>query len=264
MIKCVVPVSGGKDSQLCLELALKRFKPEEVLAMFCDTGYEKRQTYAHVGWMEEYYGVEFARIREGTVYEKIYKYGRFPSDNVRFCTDELKIRPGKYFYSMLARLQGSGFEVWYGMRLGESYARSVRYADVCPDTLVEPRFIMPSKYPKYLSELGVMFRLPILRYEEEEVFAALGGRHNTLYDDGFDRVGCFPCLAAGDTYKEKAFSFDAEGKRRRIEVLNIANDIKKNVFTTKGGRSRNTDFVHGNEAARPTYDDAAPCFHCNI
>jgi hydroxymethylglutaryl-CoA lyase len=30
MIKCVVPISGGKDSQACLKLALKEFKPDEI------------------------------------------------------------------------------------------------------------------------------------------------------------------------------------------------------------------------------------------
>ena len=30
-IKCVVPISGGKDSQSCLKLALQTYKPDEVL-----------------------------------------------------------------------------------------------------------------------------------------------------------------------------------------------------------------------------------------
>jgi len=38
--KCVVPLSGGKDSQACLVLALRRFLPSEILALFCDTQFE--------------------------------------------------------------------------------------------------------------------------------------------------------------------------------------------------------------------------------
>ena len=53
----------------------------------------------------------------------VRKYGRFPSDAARFCTDELKIKVGKAFYKKLAQEQGEGFEVWYGMRKAESSQR---------------------------------------------------------------------------------------------------------------------------------------------
>lgn len=58
MIKCIVPVSGGKDSQ---------------------------------------YGVEIKTITGGSVEEKVLKYSRFPDGGARHCTDELKIRETKYF-----------------------------------------------------------------------------------------------------------------------------------------------------------------------
>ena len=66
-------------------------------------------------------------------------------------------------------------------------------------------------------------------------------KKNELYSLGFERVGCFPCLAAGDKYKEKAFALDEVGKQRRIEVIQLGQEIGKNVFTTKGGRLRNPD-----------------------
>lgn len=37
IIKCVVPVSGGKDSQACLKMASQMFEPGEVVGLFCDT-----------------------------------------------------------------------------------------------------------------------------------------------------------------------------------------------------------------------------------
>jgi nucleoid DNA-binding protein len=33
----VVPISGGKDSQACLKLALEHYNPWSILALFCDT-----------------------------------------------------------------------------------------------------------------------------------------------------------------------------------------------------------------------------------
>lgn len=47
-VKCVVPISGGKDSQSCLKLALETFHKDEVLGVFCDTQYEHPYTYEHV------------------------------------------------------------------------------------------------------------------------------------------------------------------------------------------------------------------------
>ena len=266
-IKCVVPVSGGKDSQTCLKMALEKFNKDEVLGLFCDTQYEHPYTYEHVEVMKDLYGVAIVHVNDGGVYERIKKYGRFPSDIARFCTDQLKIRTAKMFYNYLSKAQESGFEVWYGMRLGESYQRSERYKDKNENDLYPPHTIMINKYPKYLEKQGVMFRLPILKWEEEDVFEYLNGEENKLYAAGFERVGCFPCLAAGDKYKEKAFAFDEIGKQRRIEVIQIGKEIGKNVFTTKGGRGRNPD-ADPEEVLdidyNPNNDELAPCFHCNI
>ena len=98
------------------------------------------------------------------------KYGRFPSDAARFCTDELKIKVGKAFYKKLAQEQGQGFEVWYGMRKAESSQREKRYAGTVCDDIYPPHLFMPSKYPQYLEKLGVMIRLPIVDWQTEDVF----------------------------------------------------------------------------------------------
>lgn len=103
------------------------------------------------------------------------------------------------------------------------------------------------------------------------MFEALGDEVNPLYAKGFDRVGCFPCLAGGDKFKEKAFALDGVGKERRIQVIEIGEVIGKNVFTTKGGRKRNPDAVIGNpdgvsdmQQGQLFTDDVAPCHICNI
>lgn len=267
LIKCCVPISGGKDSQACLKLALESFSKEEIIGVFCDTQYEHPLTYKHIEIMRSLYGVNIIILNDGGVYERIMKYKRFPSDIARFCTDQLKIRVAKIFYNNLSKAQGCGFEVWYGMRLGESFQRSERYKDKTPEQLYAPHTIMVNKYPKYLEKQGVMFRLPILKWEEEDVFCYLEGEENELYSLGFERVGCFPCLAAGDKYKEKAFALDDIGKQRRIEVIQLGQDIGKNVFTTKGGRIRNPDADPENNLDsdyNPNNEELAPCFHCNI
>ena len=80
-------------------------------------------TYAHVDKISEMYGIKIVKLNNGDVPTLVRKYGRFPSDAARFCTDELKIKVGKAFYKKLAQEQGQGFEVWYGMRKAESSQR---------------------------------------------------------------------------------------------------------------------------------------------
>ncbi len=236
--KCLVPVSGGKDSQACLQLALSKFDKSEVLGLFCDTQFEHPKTYAHIDFMRRYYGVFIDRVCEGDVLSESEKWGRFPGGGSRHCTDYLKIRPTKNYIKALSEKQG-GFEVWYGMRQDESNERAARYEFNIPDDLYMPHEVMPSKYPKYLGKMGIRFRLPVVDWTKSEVMVFLDGKHNPLYDDDFDRVGCFPCLAGGDQHKEKAFNYDDFGRSQLSKTMIVSAKIGKSIWTSKGGKFRN-------------------------
>ena len=254
--KIVVPVSGGKDSQACLKLALTEYDPSEILGLFCDTQFEHPLTYKHVDWMREYYGVTIETITAGSVDEKVKKYGRFPGGGARHCTDELKITPSKKFYKALAEKQG-GFTVLYGMRLSESSERSKRYADKISTETYPPHLVL-AKYPQYLAKMGVLFRMPIMDWSSSGVLDYLNGEENPLYAQGFDRVGCFPCLAGGDAWKEKAFSHDDFGRSQRIRVKLLEGEIGKSVFTSKGALMRN------NEEQQDMFASYSGCKVCEI
>lgn len=238
MIQILVPVSGGKDSQACLELALGFYPVNEVRGLFCDTQFEHPLTYAHVEWMRAHYGVRIDTVSGGSVLEKSIKYGRFPGGGARHCTDELKIRETRIYLKALAQERG-GFEVWYGMRTKESGERAKRYANKISEETYEPHEVMPGKYPKYLGKMGVRFRLPVLDWSEKQILALLDGRENPLYAAGFPRVGCFPCLASGDASKEMAFGFDEFGRKQFADVQFVSAQIRKSIWTSKGGRMRN-------------------------
>lgn len=233
-VKCIVPVSGGKDSQACLKMAVAEFGSENVLGLFCDTKFEHPITYSHIEKMKKIYGVEIASVSGGSVLEKTIKYKRFPGGGARHCTDELKIRETKIFLKNYSESHGA-VEVWYGMRTDESSERAKRYEYKDPDDLYHPHEVL-KKYPQYLGKLGVRFRLPIVDWTSAEVIDFLNGEHNPLYDQGFDRVGCFPCLASGDKWKIKAFEHDDFGKQQLIDVKVIEAEIGKSVFTAKIGQ----------------------------
>ena len=240
MVKVLVPISGGKDSQACLELAVKLFGVDDIRGLFCDTQFEHPITYQHIEWMRQHYGIQIDRVSGGSVLEKSVKYGRFPGGGARHCTDELKIRETRIYLKALAEVQGEGFEVWYGMRAGESAARAKRYEGMAED-LYEPHEVMPGKYPKYLGKMGIRFRLPILGWSELQVLDFLHGRENPLYRDGFWRVGCFPCLAAGDKTKELAFAYDDFGREQYRVIKIVSEQIGKSIWTSKGGKERNAN-----------------------
>lgn len=241
--KVIVPVSVGKDSQACLRLAVEEHGPDAVLGLFLDTQFEHPWTYQHVEWMEQHYGCRIHRECAGSVDQKVIRYGRFPGGGARHCTDELKIKPAKDFYCRLAEEQG-GYEVWYGMRSGESSARRTRYFERIDTDLYAPHELI-GKYPQYLAKLGVYFRLPILEWSDTEVLDYLDGDQNPLYAEGFSRVGCFPCLAAGDKYKEAAFAHGEFGADQRERVRRLEDTIGKSIWTSKGGWQRNSHEYDG-------------------
>lgn len=109
------------------------------------------------------------------------------------------------------------------------------------DELYPPHLVMPSKYPQYLDALGVKFKLPIVDWSEADVLDYLGALINPLYLPPFNRgrVGCNPCLAAGDEAKEQAFYQDDFGRSQLIATDAIAQIIKKPIWSSKGGLARN-------------------------
>ena len=224
-IKIVVPISGGKDSQTCLKLALQSYAPDEIIGLFCDTQFEHPTTYKHLETMRDLYGISIMRVCAGSVPEQVRKAKMFPNAVSRFCTDRLKIQPSKKFYSELSLRQG-GFEVWCGMRAGESDKRARRYKNIVDSEVYAPHEVL-SSYPKYLQKQGVSFRLPVINWTFDDVIEFLGDEINPLYaaNKGLDRVGCFPCLASGAKSQARHFNFDDFGKKQRHIVMQLEKEI---------------------------------------
>jgi len=224
-----------------------------VLGLFFDTQFEHPLTYQHVDKLKTLYNVNIVKITNGSVPEIVRKYKKFPSGVARHCTWALKMVPAKRFYKSYAEENGP-FEVWLGIRSEESVERSKRYSAVINTELYPPNDIFPSQFPKYLEKMGVMFRFPILDWKEDQVYSYLNGEENPLYRNGFDRVGCFPCLAGGDKSKETAFEFDTFGKSQYQIVKSIEDDIGVSVWRSK----------YGKDKYHPEMNDGSGCAYCSI
>ena len=200
--------------------------------MFNDTKFEHPETYAHIEKLRKLYGIEIHVIseEENSVPKEILKWKRFPGMRHRFCTKNLKVRPSKRFYKSFAEANGP-MEVWIGVRKDESSARKKRYAGFVGSETCAPHEFM-SEYPKYLEKMGVMFRLPIIDWSANDVFDYLDGEENPLYAQGFNRVGCFPCLAAGDDQMIKAFNHDEFGRKQWAIVQDL--QIKTGAKALRG------------------------------
>lgn len=194
----VVSVSGGKDSTALYLWAMETFSTSEedgFVAVFADTGHEHPVTVNYVNNLHHMTGGPAVHIVRADFSARLKAKGieahgspfldmmlwkrRAPSTKAQFCTEHLKLQPIR---SWLNGIRGDRLPVMYvGIRAGESARRAK----------------MPEEE---LNEyMDCMTKRPLLRWSEQEVFDYLKIHDvppNPLYDAGYSRVGCFPCIHA--------------------------------------------------------------------
>lgn len=199
-MKVLVQFSGGKDSQASLIWTIKKYGKKNVIACFCDTGWEHQDTYMHINDVVQQLGVSLVTLRSDkykNFVDMSIKKGRFPSSQRRFCTSELKVVPMiDYILS-----QDDSFIIIQGIRAKESKVRA-GYDVECSYFKEYFNDEMKGLYHKRAvlewckTHDASVFR-PIFYWSAQEVIDYIldnGQRPNPLYERGFSRVGCFPCI----------------------------------------------------------------------
>lgn len=261
----IVPVSGGKDSQVCLAWAVEHHDRKDLRVVHQFTGYDHPKTLRHMEYMSRRYRVTIEHTvssKYKDVFDFIEKAGYFPSQVARGCTSRLKQEP---FARWLESEGLMNAHVYMGMRSDESAKRANKYGELAPEDI----FTLPeisSEYPAKFSSVTVS--LPIVTWTTEEVFAYLAARHdkiNPLYQQGHHRVGCYPCLLARNSEWEAAAK-DPVGRQHIKKLLDIEEMFVRDKNPRKLIKIHPTRDVRGlyERSAPLAPSDDAECGWCSI
>lgn len=177
--RVIASVSGGKDSA-AMSLYLTELGIEHD-RVFMDTGWEHGATYDYLrGPLTDKLGPITEISGELDFVQLVEKKGLFPSRVMRFCTEELKVKPVQRW---LAAQEGELVDA-VGIRRAESRARSAM-----------------SEW-EWSDGFDLEVWRPLVTWTADDV-AAIHRRHdlamNPLYALGASRVGCWPCIHARKT-----------------------------------------------------------------
>ncbi|MCT7528774.1 phosphoadenosine phosphosulfate reductase family protein [Aliarcobacter cryaerophilus] len=246
----LVSVSGGKDSQATANYILKKHKRIPVVLYFADTGWEAKETYKHLDYLEATWNKKIHRIKSKKYngMEDLAKKRGFPNRLKRFCTEELKIIPSNNF---IKQYQEQGYTVInvVGVRNDESKSQKLKKPKIIngvnwlftPKRDVENKwkfsFFYPCSKKIIKAKQGVLIYQPILNWTAKQVLEynlKCGTRNNPLYSQGRTRVGCEPCVECGvREISDLAIETVLRITKLEQEVSELKG--KKCVFYHKGG-----------------------------
>jgi len=176
--RVIASISGGRDSA-AMSLHLRELGVDHE-RVFMDTGWEHPATYEYLrGPLTAALG-PIVEIRGADTFESLVeRKGLFPSRVMRFCTEELKVKPMQRY--LAGRADVDDLVNCVGIRRAESKARA---------TMDEW---------EWSDGFDCEVWRPLVTWSADDV-AAIHERHglamNPLYALGATRVGCWPCIHA--------------------------------------------------------------------
>lgn len=238
----LVAFSGGKDSQASLIHTLKSplYANCQILAVFCDTGWEHPSTYKFVHAFCKKVDVELRVLRSSRyagLVDLAKQKGRFPSRTRQFCTEELKMKPMIDFVLDECR---QNIIVIQGIRKAESKKRS-QMSKTCrfflhyhtpysTDSNGNHRYHTYRKadVEAWIAQYGDDIMRPVFNWSADRVVSYIrdhGYDLNPLYYSGAKRVGCYPCINCSVSELRQRYKVDPS-------ILTSVIDAEKEVGTT--------------------------------
>lgn len=177
--------SGGKDSQVILDLVSRVIPPSDFIVVYSDTGYELPHSLELYSEVEKYYQKQYPELKfyiarnHDSVLNYWDKLGA-PSRIHRWCCAVMKSAP---LSILLKKINGTGIQpktmLFDGVRAEESVSRASR-----------------SRIGKNVKHNNMINVRPILEWSNAEVYLYILLHNlpfNKAYRNGLSRVGCAIC-----------------------------------------------------------------------
>lgn len=218
--KFIASFSGGKDSQVLLDLCTRALPPAVFEVIYSDTGYELPTSLELYKETQERYSTQFPNLKFSTAknHNSVLRYWDTlgtPSDKQRWCCAVMKTAP---LYRML-KIEGSNKQAkvlaFEGVRAEESHKRST-YSRI-------------GKAVKHNTSINAR---PIINWNTVEIFLYLFKYKlpiNLAYKQGKARVGCLICPYSSqwdDMIAQKYYKNELEPFVSRIRSLAAAGGVK--------------------------------------
>jgi phosphoadenosine phosphosulfate reductase len=177
-----IAVSGGKDSLVCLHIALE-VNPD-ILVLYNNTTVEFPETLGYMEKLKKEWNLHLQVTKGGSPYFQAVKEKGWATHENRWCCRPYKDEPAFVFLSQ----QGFKAEITGTTRTESIYRRSLSPVK------------MPKKEP-YLIRVN-----PIYDWNEWEVWRYIRENnlpYNPLYDVGYRRIGCWCCPINGPTHYKR-------------------------------------------------------------
>ena len=280
----IVSVSGGKDSQAVLHLAIDRIG-HDFTAVFADTGHEHEETYQHIAYLNEHvHPIRTIRMTQEWINAQIARKRMFIARDQRTKRDKRGRRlrwSNKAKRRALAVLHPTGNQfldlcLWKGRfpSTRRRFCSEILKHEPIRDQIVEPLladgFTVVSwqgvRADESLSranlpiidepETGLIVYRPIITWTADDVFDFIrskGHCYNPLYERGMGRVGCMPCIhARKDELRQIAQRFPEHIKRLAEWEAMVSDGSKRGSSTfydvrivEKGDTARVNFQTHG-------------------
>jgi 3'-phosphoadenosine 5'-phosphosulfate sulfotransferase (PAPS reductase)/FAD synthetase len=214
----IVSISGGKDSQVCLDLTYRLVRERNyggrVLAIHADTGAEWKQSWPHCEMLCKAYGFElFKAMPNHPLPNKIEarcrklqvegRKGGWPSAACRYCTSDCKRGP-------IAKTVRNLFTKDSVVMIPGKGPRTLSFGDTFEVLMITGERRQESSHRAKLPEFSedkeltivqrkVLQWRPILDYKLEDVWQTIktsGLPRHVAYDLGNERLSCGLCVLA--------------------------------------------------------------------
>ncbi|QFY42970.1 phosphoadenosine phosphosulfate reductase family protein [Candidatus Methylospira mobilis] len=266
----VVSVSGGKDSDATLFLALNRYPKSRVIPCFADTGNEHDAVYEHLDYLEAALDIKIVRLK-ANFERQIARKRLFIARDQRTGRDDRgrKLRwSNKSKRRALEALHPTGNPyldlcMWKGrfpsrkaqfctqelkrdllvnfqMDLVDAGHRVVSWQGVRRDESLNRR---NAKLFERLNPRLYAYR-PLVDWTAQQVFDYLRERRlipNTLYKQGMSRVGCMPCINANKNEIAQIAARFPGHIQRIAEWERLVCAVSKRGFATFFNKELHTD-----------------------